>query len=73
MAYLVDNEEVGNRNNTGAASSYFADLLSRLLYAELGSDYREPLFRQALRATKFISIDVNPGVNPMNPGDAIHQ
>ena len=68
MAYLVDNEEVGNRNNTGAASSYFADLLSRLLYAELGSDYREPLFRQALRATKFISIDVNPGVNPMNPG-----
>ena len=68
MAYLVDNEEVGNRNNTGAASDYFADLLSRLLYAELGSDYREPLFRGALRQTKFISIDVNPGINPMNPG-----
>ena len=68
MAYLVDNEEVGNRNNTGAGSDYFADLLSRLLYAELGNDYREPLFRQALRDTRFISIDVNPGVNPMNPG-----
>ena len=68
VAYFVDNEEVGNRNNTGAGSDYFADLLSRLLYTELGSDYREPLFRQALRATKFISIDVNPGVNPMNPG-----
>lgn len=68
MAYLVDNEEVGNRNNTGAASDYFADLLSRLLYAELGDEYREPLFRAALRQTKFISIDVNPGVNPMNPG-----
>ncbi len=68
VAYLVDNEEVGNRNNTGAGSDYFADLLSRLLYIELGSDYREPLFRQALRATKFISIDVNPGVNLMNPG-----
>lgn len=68
MAYLVDNEEVGNRNNTGAASDYFADLLSRLLYAELGDDYREPLFRGALRQTKFISIDVNPGINPMNPG-----
>ena len=67
MAYLVDNEEVGNRNNTGAASQYFADLLSRLLYKELGETYREPLFRQALRATKFISIDVNPGVNPQNP------
>ena len=68
MAFLVDNEEVGNRNNTGARSDHFADLLSRLLYAELGSDYREPLFRNALRNTRFISIDVNPGVNPMNPG-----
>jgi aspartyl aminopeptidase len=68
MAYLVDNEEVGNRNNTGAHSQYFADLLSRMLYSELGDDYREPIFRQSLRNTKFISIDVNPGVNPMNPG-----
>ena len=68
MAYLVDNEEVGNRNNTGAHSQYFADLLSRLLYSELGDDYREPVFRKSLRNTKFISIDVNPGVNPQNPG-----
>lgn len=68
MAYLVDNEEVGNRNNTGAGSDYFADLLSRLLYVELGEQYREPLFRSALRNTRFVSIDVNPGVNPMNPG-----
>ena len=66
MAFLVDNEEVGNRNNTGAHSDYFADLLSRLLYAQLEGDYREPLFRSALRETKFISIDVNPGINPMN-------
>lgn len=68
MAYLVDNEEVGNRNNTGARSQYFAGLLSRLLYTELGEDYREPILRQAMRSTRFISIDVNPGVNPMNPG-----
>ena len=68
MAFLVDNEEVGNRNNTGAHSDYFADLLSRLLYAQLEGDYREPLFRSALRQTKFISIDVNPGINPMNSG-----
>jgi aspartyl aminopeptidase len=68
MAYLVDNEEVGNRNNTGAHSQYFADLLSRMLYSELGDDYREPIFRKSLRNTKLISIDVNPGVNPMNPG-----
>lgn len=68
MAFLVDNEEVGNRNNTGARSDHFADLLSRLLYTELGEAYREPLFRNALRNTRFVSIDVNPGVNPMNPG-----
>lgn len=68
MAFLVDNEEVGNRNNTGAGSEYFADLLSRMMYAKLGDSYREPLFRNALRKTRFISIDVNPGVNPMNPG-----
>lgn len=68
MAFLVDNEEVGNRNNTGAHSDYFADLLSRLLYAQLQDEYREPFFRSALRQTKFISIDVNPGINPMNPG-----
>jgi aspartyl aminopeptidase len=68
VAYLVDNEEVGNRNNTGAGSDYYADLLSRLLLAELGDDYREPLLRSAMRRTRFVSIDVNPGVNPMNPG-----
>ncbi|MGI9250619.1 MAG: hypothetical protein ACR2PR_05435 [Pseudohongiellaceae bacterium] len=68
MAYLVDNEEVGNRNNTGAGSDYFADLLSRLIQNELGDDYREPALRTAMRLTKFISIDVNPGINPMNPG-----
>lgn len=68
IAYLVDNEEVGNRNNTGAASGYYADLLSRLLVTELGDDYREPVLRRAMRNTRFVSIDVNPGVNPMNPG-----
>ena len=68
IAYLVDNEEVGNRNNTGAGSDYYADLLSRLLLAELGETYREPILRSAMRNTRFISIDVNPGINPMNPG-----
>jgi len=68
VAYLVDNEEVGNRNNTGAGSDYYADLLSRLLLAELGEAYREPHLRTAMRKTRFVSIDVNPGINPMNPG-----
>jgi aspartyl aminopeptidase len=67
VAYLVDNEEVGNGNNTGAKSSYFSSLLSRLIYAKEGKRYREPMLRTALRNSKMISIDVNPGINPMSP------
>lgn len=64
IAYLVDNEEVGNINNTGASSSYLVDLLSGLLYKEKGDKYNDYLLRKVLRQTKVISADVNPGVNP---------
>jgi len=67
IAYLVDNEEVGNINNTGASSSYLVDMLSGMLYNELGSDYNDYLLRKVLRNTKVISADVNPGVNPTWP------
>ncbi len=65
MAYLVDNEEVGNVNNTGAKSDYFSNLVARMLSAKLGRSYRDIEVRKALRHSKMISIDVNPGVNPM--------
>jgi aspartyl aminopeptidase len=68
IAYLVDNEEVGNINNTGASSSYLVDMLSGLLYNQLGSKYNDYLLRKVLRHTKVISADVNPGVNPNWPG-----
>ena len=68
IAYLVDNEEVGNINNTGASSSYLVDLLSGLLYNVKGDSYNEYLLRKVLRNTKVISADVNPGVNPAWPG-----
>ncbi|MCO4798687.1 MAG: hypothetical protein KC484_05710 [Colwelliaceae bacterium] len=64
IAYLVDNEEVGNVNNTGAGSSYLVDLISGLLYNEQGDKYNGYTLRKALRNTKVISADVNPGVNP---------
>ncbi|WP_448550467.1 hypothetical protein [Thalassotalea fusca] len=64
IAYLVDNEEVGNINNTGASSSYLVDMLSGMLYNKLGNDYNDYLLRKVLRNTKVISADVNPGVNP---------
>ncbi|NVJ97905.1 MAG: aminopeptidase 1 [Alphaproteobacteria bacterium] len=65
---FADNEESGNVNVSGASSTYLPDLVGELLFAELGNNYRQPLFTRALRASKALSIDVNPGVNPMNPG-----
>ena len=67
MIYLVDNEEVGNVNNTGARSEYFSNLLARLLHAQRGDNYSELDLRRALSASEMVSIDVNPGVNPKNP------
>ncbi|XQW83987.1 aminopeptidase [Thalassotalea piscium] len=64
IAFLVDNEEVGNINNTGAKSSYLVDLLSGLLYNQLGDDYNDYFLRKLLRNTKVVSTDVNPGVHP---------
>ena len=64
IAYLVDNEEVGNINNTGASSTYLVDLISSLLYNQKGDSYNDYQLRQVLRNTKVISADVNPGVNP---------
>lgn len=67
IAHLVDNEEVGNVNNTGAKSQYFSNLISRLIEAKMGDDMRETYVRRALSKSRMISIDVNPGINPMRP------
>lgn len=67
MAYLVDNEEVGNVNNTGAKSTYLVDLMGELIYRERGEGYSDRDLRLALRKTKVVSSDVNPGVHPTWP------
>jgi len=67
MAFLVDNEEVGNVNNTGAKSTYLVDLMSELLYRERGSEYSDYDLRRALKNTKVVSSGVNPGVHPTWP------
>ncbi len=67
FVWLADNEEVGNRNNTGAHSTYFIDLYSDLLLQQMGERYREPYLRRALKASRVISTDVNPGINPHWP------
>ena len=67
LAYLVDNEEVGNVNNTGANSTYLVDLMSELIHRQRGDAYSDYDLRQALRKTKVVSSDVNPGVHPSYP------
>lgn len=64
MAFLVDNEEVGNINNTGAKSTYLTDLIADMLYMNMGKEYSDFWLRKALKNSKVISTDVNPGVNP---------
>jgi len=68
LAFLVDNEEVGNVNNTGANSTYLVDLMSELIHRQLGDAYSDYNLRQALRSTKVVSSDVNPGIHPAYPG-----
>jgi aspartyl aminopeptidase len=68
LAFLVDNEEVSNINNTGANSSYLVDLMAQLLYQQDPKTYSDIQLRQVLRKTKVVSADVNPGVNPNWPG-----
>ncbi|WP_439101801.1 aminopeptidase 1 [Congregibacter sp.] len=68
VAFLVDNEEVGNINNTGSNSDYFVDLLAELVYRERGDAYSDIDIRRALRKTKVVSSDVNPGIHPTYPG-----
>lgn len=65
---FADNEETGNVNNTGASSSYLTDLIGELLYAEIGDAFRQPLLTRTLARSKALSIDVNPGINPLDPG-----
>ncbi len=67
VAYLVDNEEVGSKNNTGAKSAYFSTLIARMLADRSGGNYREIMLKKTLGNSKMVSIDVNPGINPMRP------
>jgi aspartyl aminopeptidase len=67
LAFLVDNEEVGNVNNTGAKSTYLVDLMSELIYRQRGDAYSDYDLRRALRNTKVVSSDINPGIHPTWP------
>lgn len=67
VAFLVNNEEVGSTNNTGAGSSALNDFLADLIYRQEGAAYRDGLARHALRLTYVLSADMNPGMDPIWP------
>jgi aspartyl aminopeptidase len=67
IAFLVDNEEVGNVNNTGSGSTYLVDLMGELIHGQRGTAYSDYDLRQSLRNTRVISSDVNPGIHPTWP------
>lgn len=68
LAFLVDNEEVGNVNNTGSNSDYLINLMGELIYRQSGDSYSDRDLRRALRNTLVVSSDVNPGIHPSYPG-----
>ncbi|MFM7340201.1 MAG: hypothetical protein ACKO2H_08815, partial [Bacteroidota bacterium] len=68
FAYIVDNEETGNVNNTGAASTFLNKVYGIISEAQGGKDFSENMTRQALTAAKVISADANDGISPLFPG-----
>ena len=68
LAFLVDNEEVGNVNNTGSNSDYLVDLMAELIYRQRGDAYTDIDIRRSLRNSRVVSSDVNPGIHPTYPG-----
>ena len=68
MAYIVDNEETGNVNNTGASSSFLTKVYGVIAEAQNASTFNENITRKALSMAKVVSADANDGINPLFPG-----
>ncbi|MEY3313166.1 MAG: peptidase M18 [Ignavibacteria bacterium] len=68
LAYIVDNEETGNVNNTGASSSFLNKIYGIIAEAQAGQTFSENTTRTALSQAKVISADANDGISPLFPG-----
>ncbi len=73
ISFLVDNEESGSNNNTGANSDYLRGLLGRLLHLETPEQSSEFHLRQILKKTQVLSADATTGINPLFPGAQEHK
>jgi aspartyl aminopeptidase len=67
ISFLVNNEESGSNNNTGANSDYLRGLIGRLLHLETAEQASEFHLRQVLQNTQALSADVTTGINPLFP------
>jgi len=67
ITYLVDNEETGSNNNTGARSDYLRSLIHRVLNLEMGGNATEFHVRMVLPKILVLSADVTTGIHPQFP------
>ncbi len=65
LVYLVDNEETGSVNNTGATSRFLRDAIARLVELEDPASFNENRVAEALAATEVLSADTTTAVNPL--------
>ncbi len=65
LVYLVDNEETGSVNNTGATSRFLRDVVARLVELEDPASFNENRVAEALAATEVLSADTTTAVNPL--------
>lgn len=68
ITFLVDNEESGSNNNTGATSDYLRGLIHRLLTLEKGEEASEFALRAMLPKVLALSADVSTGIHPTFSG-----
>lgn len=68
LAYIVDNEETGNVNNTGAASIFLNSVYSIISEATTKQQFNTNITNQALHNALVISADANDGISPLFPG-----
>lgn len=67
ICLLTDKEEIGSMGNTGAQSTLLEDFIASLC-SYTTSGYTDITTRRALRNSKMLSADVNPGVDPNYEG-----
>jgi aspartyl aminopeptidase len=68
MVLLVDHEEVGNINTTGAKSRYFEAALAGMVEREAGRDKAATSITSMWERSMALSADVSQAINPNFPG-----